>query len=67
MSNKKTPTEVLNYLASIPNLAHTIVERKVAKEVLLSTDGQMMAQGILWKIQAKPAGAGLIELTLKKY
>ena len=58
---------ILNYLSSIPHLAHKIVERKLAREILLSTDGQLMAQGVLWRIKSKPIGAGLIELTLKRW
>ncbi len=58
---------VLNYLASIPHLAHKIVSRKLAKEILLGTDAQLLAQGKLWRIKASSAGAGLTELTCVRW
>ena len=57
----------VDYLASIPTLAHTIVTREVAQEILLGLDGELMAQGLLWRIVVKSIGVGLVELSCKRW
>lgn len=58
---------VLNYMASMPALAHIVVDRKVAKAILIGTDAQLFANGILWRIKSKSLGAGTYELTLERW
>ena len=59
-------SNVLNHLASMPGLAHTTVERKELKQILLDTDGQLMACGRLWDIESRHLGAGVYRIKLKE-
>ena len=54
---------VLRFLASCP-AGHATVERKELRELLLYTDGTMMARGRLYTIKAKHVGAGVYDVRL---
>lgn len=57
----------VNHLTSMPGLAHAVVTRKVAREVIQFCDGQMMLAGYLYEVVTKPAGAGLLRITTRRW
>lgn len=59
-------TRVLRFLASMPSYGHITVNQKDAHNILLKTDGTMLAHGRLWDIVAKHLGAGVYRLSLKE-
>lgn len=73
MSVKPPETEerevqrVLSFLASMPGLGHTTVRTKIARKVLLKTDGQLMSAGRLWEITSKRVGPGVYRLCTKRW
>lgn len=63
---KAEANRVLDHLVSFPGISHSAARRDLAQQVLLQTDGQMMANGQLWEISCKPLGAGVYRLQLKE-
>ncbi len=62
---EKEADRVIDYLASIPSSARTTVDRSVAREMLLSTDGWLTVNGYIWDIRVKDRGAGVCEVRLE--
>lgn len=58
---------VTQHLASMPGLAHAVVTRKVAREIIQSCGGQMMLQGYLYEVTTKSAGAGLLRISTRRW
>lgn len=56
----------VNFLTSSPT-GFTTVERAVAKEVLISMNGQVTVWGTLYDIKAENLGAGAYRLSLKEW
>lgn len=54
----------VDHLVSAPGVAHAAVKTAVAQEILLGTDGELLARGSLWQIKAARLGAGVVRLTL---
>lgn len=50
----------------MPKLASTTMDKKDLKELLLSTEGRVIACGVLYDIKAKHLGAGVYQVTLKR-
>ena len=50
---------------TMPNMAHTTMDRKDLKELLLSTGGSVIACGRLYDIKTKNLGAGVYKVCLK--
>jgi len=50
----------------IPHLAEVVVPRKVLREILLSTGGEILACGDFWTIKSKHLGVGVYRIFLKK-
>ena len=49
---------------SMPATANTTMARKDLKELLLATEGRVMACGRLWEIKNKHLGAGVYRVKL---
>ena len=56
-----------NVFYNMPTTAHTTMDRKDLKELLLETDGQVICCGRLYDIKAKSLGAGVYRVTLVKW
>jgi hypothetical protein len=56
---------VLTYLASVTKYGRTTVEAKVAKELLLYTEGWMMSSGRAYDIKTRSLGAGVWQVWLE--
>jgi len=56
-----------NHFYSMPGHAHTTMDRKDLKELLLATGGQTLACGKLYDIKTKHLGAGVYKVYLKRY
>ena len=56
---------ILSFLAAQPTGVSS-AERPVVREIMLSTDGSLMAGGRLYDIAAKNRGAGVYRLNLKE-
>lgn len=56
--------EVLNYLASMPQVARRAVPKKLLREILLYTDGRMFLQGRTWNVVTDPLGVDIYRLSL---
>lgn len=50
---------------TMPSLASTTMETKDLKELLLGTDGWIMANGRIWNIKDEHLGAGVYKVTLE--
>jgi hypothetical protein len=55
-----------NIFYAMPRTAHTTMDRKDLKELLLETGGQTLACGRLWEIKAKHLGAGVYKVSLTR-
>ena len=60
-------THTTSFLASMPGLAHAVVSRRVAREIIEACDGQMMLRGRLYEVVTKSAGAGLLRITTQPW
>ncbi len=58
---------LMNFLASMPGLAHSVVDRRTARDLLSRTDGQLMANGDLWEITSKHIGAGMYRVSTRRW
>lgn len=56
----------LNFLASLPDVGNTVMEKDELKEMLLQTGGTLMARGCLYNIVSKHLGAGVYRVSLKR-
>ncbi len=65
MTYDATAAQIVNHLASMPGLAHAVVTRKLAQEIILACDGQIMLAGKLYEVVTKPAGAGLLRISTR--
>lgn len=57
---------IANFLCSMPS-GHTTAPREVVKDLLLETGGQLLAQGSLYDVKAKPIGAGVYRVSLSPW
>ncbi len=55
-----------NVFYTMPRYANTTMETKDLKEILLSTDGWVFAQGYLFDVCSKAIGAGVHKVWLEK-
>jgi len=55
---------IVDHPVSAPDVAHTATKTAVAREILLGTDGEVLARGSLWQIETSRLGAGVVRLTL---
>ncbi len=62
----KEANDVLNYLASTPQLASKAVRRGLMQEILLYTDGTMFLQGYMWNVKSTELGAGIYSISLER-
>ena len=53
-----------NIFYTMPKLANTVMDKKDLKELLLSTGGQILANGVLYEIVTRNMGAGVYKVTL---
>ena len=60
-------TGITNFLASMPGLAHAVVSRNLAREIIAACDGQMILAGRLYEIITESAGAGLLRITTRPW
>jgi hypothetical protein len=51
---------------TMPELAKTTMDKKDLRELLLATDGCIIACGVLYDIKAKHLGAGVYRVSLKR-
>ena len=51
----------------MPGLAHTTMDRKDLRELLLATGGQALSCGRLYDIKSKHLGAGVYRVTLERW
>ena len=56
---------VLSFLASNPMYAHTTMDKKNLRSLLLYTDGITMSQGRLWNIVSKHLGVDVYKVSLE--
>jgi len=63
---KAEADRALNFLASMPKYAHTAVSREVLKEMLQSTDGEMLLRGGLWRIKSRHLGVGVYDVRVEE-
>ena len=54
----------INFLASMPS-GYTTVTKNILRELLLETNGTILAHGRLYSITSKHLGAGVYEIRLK--
>lgn len=54
------------YFYQVPAVANTTMDKKDLKELLLNTDGWIMATGYRWEIKSKHIGAGVYRVHLKR-
>lgn len=57
----------LNHLRSMPGVAHATVTTTELREIMLTTGGQMLANGTLWEITQKSLGAGVYRISTKRW
>lgn len=57
---------VMNFLASMPGLAHSTMKAKDYRALLLKSGSQVMLQGRLYDIVGKNLGAGVYKVTTRK-
>jgi len=55
-----------NVFYNMPHIASTTMDRKDLKELLLATDGWVLACGSIYDIATKSLGAGVYRVTLKR-
>ena len=60
-------TRTTSFLASMPGLAHAVVARELAREIIKACDGQMMLRGRLYEVVTESAGAGLLRITTRPW
>lgn len=63
VGDREEAERVAQFLASMP-AGHTTVTRGQLRELLLRSDGTMMACGSLYNIRAKHIGAGVYSVRL---
>lgn len=63
---KSASERALNNLASFPDAAAPAVPTAVYREMLLSTDGWIMAQGYSYDLIGKSLGGGVYRVTLRR-
>lgn len=51
---------------TMPQVTNTTMDKKNLKELLLHSEGWIMACGHLWDIKSKHLGAGVYRVTLKE-
>jgi len=51
---------------TMPEIAHTTMDNKDLKELLLTTGSNIIACGRLYDIKTKPLGAGVYKIWLKR-
>ncbi len=56
----------LNFLASAGPMANIVVTAAEADKIMLTTDGTIMARGILYNIVSRKVGPSTWKLTLKE-
>jgi len=70
MDKKRGPVEeanrIANFLASMP-CGNSTTTRRVVRELMLSTGGQMLMQGELRDIVATSLGAGVYRITTRRH
>lgn len=57
---------LVTHLAAFPVYAKSTVTRESAQNILLCTEGWIMAQGHQWDIKTKARGAGVYEIWLER-
>jgi len=57
---------VMDFLASMPGLAHSTMETKDYRALLLRCGGQVMLNGRLYDVVGKNLGAGVYKVTTRK-
>lgn len=63
---KAESEKALDTLAGSPEFAAPAVSREVYREMLLSTEGWIMAQGYSWDLVGKSLGVGVYRVTLRR-
>jgi hypothetical protein len=58
---------IVNFLTSMPGLAHSTVKRKQLQSILLSTGGQIMCNGRLYEITQKHLGGGVYRISTSRW
>lgn len=66
MQMTEKESRALDHLASMPTIAHAIVATKELRNILEATDGDIMANGRLYEIDARARGAGMYTIRLKE-
>lgn len=56
---------ILNHLASMPDIAHTTCKLATLQKIMLDTDGQLTAQGKLYDIVSKRMCPGVYRISLE--
>ncbi len=56
---------VLDHLASMPDVAHTTCQLATLQNLMLCTDGQLMARGKLYDIVSKRMCPGVYRVSLE--
>ena len=56
---------ILKHLASLPGLAHGVLEKAELKELLLSTGGEVFLAGRFYDITTKHLGVGVYKISTK--
>lgn len=51
---------------SMPKMASAALTRRQLREILLTTNGKILACGYMWEIVQKHLGAGIYRVTLKR-
>jgi hypothetical protein len=51
---------------SIPKIAHTTMTTRQLRDVLLESDGRILANGDFWEIVSKRIGPGVYRVSLKQ-
>lgn len=51
---------------NIPKIANTTMTTKQLREILLQTDGRLLANGTYWDIVSKKIGPGIYRVSLKE-
>lgn len=57
---------IVSFLSGMPGLAHSTMETREYRDLLLRSGGQIMANGHLWDIIGKNLGAGVYKVTTRK-
>lgn len=63
---KAASEQALNNLAAFPDAAAPAVPTAVYRQMLLSTDGWIMAQGSSYDLVGKSLGVGVYRVTLRR-